>query len=87
MEQILVYFIFTYFPGSVYDGQLFAKAQMAVYCTWMIESLWMARWIKNGKNICLEEMTELLYRFSREIEHSDENLEALDKIMRKKWLI
>lgn len=87
LEQILVYFIFTYFPGSVYDGQLFAKAQMAVYCTWMIESLWMARWIKNGKNICLEEMTELLYRFSREIEHSDENLEALDKIMRKKWLI
>lgn len=87
LEQIMVYFLYTYFPGSVYDGQLFAKAQMAVYCTWMIELLWMARWLMNGKNLKLEEMTELLYRFSREIEHSDENLEALDQMMVKKWLI
>ena len=87
LEQILVYFLFTYFPGSVYDGQLFAKAQMSVYCTWMIELLWMARWYKNGKTLTLEEMTELLYRFSREIEHSDENLECLDEMMIKKWLI
>ena len=87
LEQILVYFLYTYFPGSVYDGQLFAKAQMAVYCTWMIELLWMARWLMNGKNLTREEMTELLYRFSREIEHSDENLECLDEMMIKKWLI
>ena len=87
LEQIMVYFLYTYFPGSVYDGQLFAKAQMSVHCTWMIELLWMARWIENGKAIKLEEMTELLYRFSREIEHSDENLEALDEMMIKKWLI
>ena len=87
LEQIMVYFLYTYFPGSVYDGQLFAKAQMAVYCTWMIELLWMAKWLMNGKKLDLEEMTELLYRFSREIEHSDENLEKLDTMMRKKWLI
>lgn len=87
LEQILVYFLFTYFPGSVYDGQLFAKAQMAVYCTWMIELLWMARWIMNGKTLDREEMTELLYRFSREIEHSDENLECLDEMMIRKWLL
>lgn len=87
LEQIMVYFLYTYFPGSVYDGQLFAKAQMSVYCTWMIELLWMARWVMNGKTLNLEEMTELLYRFCREIEHSDENLEALDEMMRKKWLL
>ena len=87
MEQIVVYFLYTYFPGSVYDGQLFAKAQMAVYCTWMIELLWMARWHMNGKMLSFEEMIELLYRFSREIEHSDENLECLDEMMMKKWLI
>ncbi|MBQ8518626.1 MAG: hypothetical protein IJ455_03335 [Agathobacter sp.] len=60
---------------------------MAVYCTWMIELLWMAKWLTNGKKLNLEEMTELLYRFSREIEHSDENLETIDQIMIKKWLI
>jgi len=87
LEQTMVYFLYTYFPGSVYDGQLFAKAQMAVYCTWMIELLWMAQWLTNGKKLSFEEMIELLYRFSREIEHSDENLETLDHMMMKKWLI
>ena len=87
LEQIMVYFLFTYYPGGVYDAQLFAKVQMAVYCTWMIELLWMARWLENGKTIKKEEMIELLYRFCREIEHSDENLEALDKMMEKKWLL
>lgn len=87
LEQILVYFLYTYFPGSVYDGQLFAKAQMAVYCTWMIALLWMARWSRNGNQLSFDEMIELLYRFSREIEHSDENLECLDEMMMKKWLL
>lgn len=87
LEQILVYFLFTYFPGAVYDGLVFAKIQMAVYCTWMIELLWMAKWLENGKSITLEEMTRFAYRFSREVEHSDSNLMKLDKMMEKKWLL
>ena len=87
IEQILVYFLYTYFPGAVYDGQVFAKAQMAVYCTWMIELLWLARWVQNDGSLLLDEMIEILYRFSREIEHSDENLECLDKMMIKKRLL
>lgn len=87
LEQILIYFLYTYFSGSVYDGKLFAKVQMAVYCTWMIQLLWMARWQMNGQKLEKLEMTEILYRFSREIEHSDENIEKLDKMMEKKWLI
>ncbi len=87
LEQILVYFLFTYFPGAVYDGMIFAKAQMAVYCTWMVELLWMAEWLSSGKRLEKQKMTELLYRFSREVEHSDENLKKLDKIMEKKYMI
>lgn len=87
MEQILVYFLFTYFPGAVYDGEVFAKAQMSVYLTWMVELLWMARWILNGKQLELEEMIQLLYCFSREVEHSDENLVKIDKILSKKWIL
>lgn len=87
LEQIFVYFLFTYFPGAVYDGQIFAKAQMSVYLTWMVELLWMARWISNGKQLKLEEMIQLLYCFSREVEHSDENLVKIDKISSKKWIL
>ena len=87
LEQLLVYFLFTYFPGAVYDGEIYAKAQLAVYCVWMIWEIWMARWLKNEKNIDLEEMTELVYRFSREVEHSDLNLKEVERILSKKWFL
>lgn len=87
LEQILVYFLFTYFPGAVYDGMVFAKAQMAVYCVRMVELLWMTDWFLSGKILEKQRMTELLYRFSREVEHSDENLTKLDKIMEKKYFV
>ncbi len=87
LEQLLVYFLFTYFPGAVYDGEIYAKVQMAVYCTWMIQKLWTARWLRNEKSLELDEMTELVYRFSREVEHSDDNLKKVEKIMEKKWFL
>ena len=87
LEQLLVYFLFTYFPGAVYDGEIYAKVQLAVYLVWMIWEIWMARFLKNEKSITLEEMTELVYRFSREVEHSDLNLKDMEKIMEKKWFL
>ena len=87
LEQLLVYFLFTYFPGAVYDGEIYAKAQLAVYCVWMIWEIWMAHWLKNEKSLDLEEMTELVYRFSREVEHSDLNLREIERILSKKWFL
>ena len=87
LEQLLVYFLFTYFPGAVYDGEIYAKVQLAVYCVWMIWEIWMAHWLKNEKSLDLEEMTELVYRFSREVEHSDLNLGEIERILSKKWFL
>ena len=41
----------------------------------------MARWLKNEGQLTKEEMVELLYRFSREVEHSDKNLKRAERIM------
>lgn len=87
MEQLLVYFLFTYLPGAVYDGEVYAKVQMAVYLTWMIYELLMARWLKNEEVLTQEEIVDLVYRFSREVEHSDENLKAVEKWMQKKLFL
>ena len=87
LEQLLVYFIFTYFPGAVYDGNVFSKVQMSVYCVWMVYELWLARFIKNGGALSIEERIDLTYRFSREVEHSDANRNYVEKIMEKKWFI
>ena len=87
LEQLLVYFLFTYFPGAVYDGDVYAKVQMSVFCVWMMENLWMARWHRNEEKLDFHEMIELVYRFSREVEHSDENLKQVEKWMEKKWFL
>ena len=38
-EQLLVYWIYTYFCGAVYDDEIFAKVKMAVVCTLFIHEL------------------------------------------------
>ena len=80
-EQLLVYFIFTYFCGAVYDGRVYAKVKMAVFSVFVLEELLMARWRKNEGVYDMEDVTELVYRYSRELEHSDKNLEMLETIL------
>ena len=38
-EQLLVYWIYTYFCGAVYDDEIFAKIKMTVVCTLFIHEL------------------------------------------------
>jgi len=78
-EQILVYFIFTYLCGVVYDGNVYAKAKMAVICTFLICELLAARWYKNEETLEFGDIVEVVYQFSREIEHSDPNLERMER--------
>lgn len=85
-EQLLIYFISTYFCGAVYDGEILAKANLAVFSVHVLEEILKSRWIKNGKMIDSEDVVDIVYRYSRELEHSDENLKRMDKILgRVRW--
>ena len=81
MEQLLVYFITTYFCGAVYDEYVASKVKMSVCGVFYIEELALAQWLKNGEKLTLQELTTFVYRYSRELEHSDENLITMDRIM------
>lgn len=80
-EQLLVYFIFTYLCGAVYDGQVLPKVQMALISVDILEDMMMARWIRNESMLDTEDVIELVYRYSREVEHSDINLKRMEKLM------
>ncbi|MCI5902755.1 MAG: flagellin lysine-N-methylase [Blautia sp.] len=80
-EQLLVYFISAYFCGAVYDGRIVKKVRMAVASVFLLQEFWMACWLKNGKNLNIQDMTEIVYRYSRELEHSDENLEQMERML------
>ncbi|MDD3220023.1 MAG: flagellin lysine-N-methylase [Lachnospiraceae bacterium] len=84
-EQLLVYFIFTYFCGAVYDGRLYSKVQAAAASVMIIEEMLKCRWIRNEKQIYPEDVTEIVYRYSREIEHSDQNLKKFEELVHKNW--
>ena len=79
LEQLAVYFISTYFVGAVYDGRIYNKADTAVAYIALLYDLFAARWLKNERDLNTEDVIELVYRFSREIEHSDPNLEQMEK--------
>lgn len=83
-EQLLVYYISVYFCGAVYNGNIYAKARMAAVNVLLIEELMKSRWLRNEKNLDLEDAAEIVYRFSREIEHSDNNRIHMEELSVKR---
>ncbi|MBT9775659.1 YkgJ family cysteine cluster protein [Clostridium sp. MCC353] len=83
-EQLMVYFIFTYFCGAVYDGRPFAKIKLAAVSTLLIREMARAFWQESKKRLELEDMVEIAHRYSKEVEHSDLNLKRLEEIFLEK---
>ena len=78
-EQLLVFFVYTYFCGAVYDDMIYTKVVLAVFSVLWIEELWMERWLSKGKKLEFQDMVQVAYTYAREIEHSDENLNLLEE--------
>ncbi len=80
-EHILNYFIYTYFLGGVYDYNIHGMIKMSVISTIIIRELGMAKWLENEKKLSVEEQIKVAYTYSRQIEHSDNNLICLEGLM------
>lgn len=76
--QLFVFFLYTYFCGAVYDDWIYSKMALAVESVRFIRELYLARWVEEG-TLTQEDYVELAYRYAREIEHSDPNLNALEE--------
>ncbi|SHI78432.1 flagellin lysine-N-methylase [Pseudobutyrivibrio xylanivorans] len=68
-EKIFESLLFTYFCGAVYDGQIYARTMIAVQST-----RWLMMLSAADKNTPLN---QVIYLYSREVEHSDLNVNAL----------
>ena len=78
LEQLLVYFIFTYFCGAVYDDNVFGKVKMSVDSVNILYEMLVAKWIEGRGALSAKAVQQVVYRYSRELEHSDLNLEAME---------
>ena len=80
-EQLMVYFLSTYFCGAVYDEYVAAKVKLSVLSVFYIEELLTMQWLRQGGKLGKQDVVRMTYRFSRELEHSDRNLCAMDRLM------
>ncbi|MBR6222779.1 MAG: flagellin lysine-N-methylase [Lachnospiraceae bacterium] len=67
-EKVFIALLYTYFCGSVYDGQIYARCMIAI---------WSVRWIMMIYKATDLTIEQVIYLYAREIEHSDENINAL----------
>lgn len=79
-EQLLMFFLYTYFCGAVYDDMIYSKGVLSVLSVFWIEEILFWNWAKEESEIGRKDVIETSYRYAREIEHSDENLNLLEEI-------
>lgn len=73
-ENLMVYFISVYVVGAVYDEELESKVKLAIFSYLIIGQV--AQWL--GEQ---EAVIEFVWKYSRQLEHSSQNLEWLEEIL------
>ena len=79
-EQLLVYFVFTYFCGAVYNANAYGKMKFSFAGMILIRELVRAEWLRNP-DITRETILRTACRYAREVEHSDKNKFLMEELL------
>ena len=66
------------------QGRGYSKMLMSVTSTLLIEEIAMGRFMEQKGKLTFLDFVDVAHKFSREVEHSDKNLETLEQIVVKK---
>lgn len=80
-EQLMAYFLFTYFAGAVYSENADGKTRFSLVCTIMIRQLSLALYLRDPHHFSHQDVVETAWRLAREIEHSDPNKYELERAL------
>lgn len=64
---------------AIFDYDVSAKIKLAIISMLMIKEVSIVRWIEKGKFV-EEDLVDIAHMYSKDIEHSDENVEALQEV-------
>lgn len=81
-ENLFLYFIHTELLGACYDEDLYSKVKFAVFSVLVIREWCLFRYYRTG-HIDSQELAAAAYRYSRQVENSDANLETLEGLLRE----
>ena len=82
LEQVFITLLYTYFLGAVYDYDVLTKVKFIVISVILIRELDFACWLENESTFTFCDQVEIVHKYSKEIEHSDTNLERLGKSLK-----
>ena len=80
LEQLAVYFVFAYFCGAVYDDNVIGKIRIAVDSVTVLHEMCAAKWAEQDGCLSANDIQKIVYRYSRELEHSEVNLEVMQNV-------
>lgn len=75
-RRLVVYFLYRHFMGALYDGDALSKIKFSVLSAGMVCAMAVHR-LRQRDSLELRDWIALSKRYSKEIEYSDENVEAL----------
>lgn len=79
-ENLALYFLRTFFLGAVYDGDLYGKGKLVAASCLLIREWCLFRYRVSGQ-VTEADLVGAAYRYSREVENSDRNLERLEELL------
>lgn len=79
-EQLLVYFVFTYFCGAVYNRNAYGKMKFSFAGMILVRELVRAEWLQDP-GITNETVLRTACRYAREVEHSDRNKIRMEQLL------
>ena len=80
-ENLAAHYVYMYFAGAVYDGPAAVKARLAAFHVRVLHELHYARWLAGTRGLAA--LVEAVWIYSRQVDHSDTNLEALENLLLK----
>ena len=80
-EQLMVYFLYVYFCGAVYDRKAYGKVKFAAASTVIIRELLRAGWRQSLGRLPEHAAAVTACRYARETEHLDENLNRMESML------
>lgn len=76
LRNISVYFIWRYFMKGTFDGEIVSRVKLMTVSAAVIGYMYLCKWLESG-TLTYEDCAQLAKNYSKEIEYSEENLEAM----------
>ena len=76
LRNIAVYFMWRYFMKGTFDGEIVSRVKLMAASVAVIGYMYICKWLESG-TLTHEDCVQLAKNYSKEIEYSEENLEAM----------